>query len=211
MSSRDFPRPATPMPRAHPARMTARKVAAGERPLHSPLDCYPHGRGDRPGNVPGALRGREIRHKSHIPLRQRHFELAPWKTPATFKVMTLGEKLQSIRRECGLSQGAIGGQGFISAPGLDQAGKRTTFPQREAHPPARRLAGGGQTHPLFDGEGFARGNCSRSSTWGVPRCSCVSLPKPTPKTLPGASALLTPTAAAPKPKRVAPKPAKPRK
>ncbi len=31
--------------------------------------------------------------------------------------MTLGEKLQTIRRECELSQEAIGGQGFISAPG----------------------------------------------------------------------------------------------
>ena len=31
--------------------------------------------------------------------------------------MTLGEKLQSIRHECGLSQGAIGAQGFVSAPG----------------------------------------------------------------------------------------------
>ena len=31
--------------------------------------------------------------------------------------MTLGEKFQSIRRECGLSQGAIGAQGFVSAPG----------------------------------------------------------------------------------------------
>lgn len=31
--------------------------------------------------------------------------------------MTLGEKLQTIRRECGLSQEAIGAQGFISAPG----------------------------------------------------------------------------------------------
>ena len=31
--------------------------------------------------------------------------------------MTLGEKLQTIRRECDLSQEAIGGQGFISAPG----------------------------------------------------------------------------------------------
>jgi transcriptional regulator with XRE-family HTH domain len=31
--------------------------------------------------------------------------------------MTLGEKLSTIRRECGLSQEAIGAQGFISAPG----------------------------------------------------------------------------------------------
>ena len=31
--------------------------------------------------------------------------------------MTLGEKLKSIRRDCGLSQEAIGAQGFVSAPG----------------------------------------------------------------------------------------------
>ncbi len=31
--------------------------------------------------------------------------------------MTLGEKLKSIRRESGLSQEAIGAQGFVSAPG----------------------------------------------------------------------------------------------
>ncbi len=31
--------------------------------------------------------------------------------------MTLGEKLRSIRKDCGLSQEAIGTQGFISAPG----------------------------------------------------------------------------------------------
>ena len=31
--------------------------------------------------------------------------------------MTLGEKLKLIRHECGLSQEAIGAQGFISTPG----------------------------------------------------------------------------------------------
>ena len=31
--------------------------------------------------------------------------------------MTLGEKLKSIRRESGLSQEAVGAQGFVSAPG----------------------------------------------------------------------------------------------
>ena len=31
--------------------------------------------------------------------------------------MTLGDKLKSIRRESGLSQEAIGAQGFVSAPG----------------------------------------------------------------------------------------------
>lgn len=31
--------------------------------------------------------------------------------------MTLGEKLKSIRRECGLSQEAVGAQGFVSTPG----------------------------------------------------------------------------------------------
>ncbi len=31
--------------------------------------------------------------------------------------MTLGEKLKSIRNECGLSQEAIGAQGFVSTPG----------------------------------------------------------------------------------------------
>ena len=31
--------------------------------------------------------------------------------------MTLGEKLKSIRSECGLSQEAVGAQGFVSAPG----------------------------------------------------------------------------------------------
>ena len=31
--------------------------------------------------------------------------------------MTLGEKLKSIRRDCGLSQEAIGAQGFVSTPG----------------------------------------------------------------------------------------------
>ena len=31
--------------------------------------------------------------------------------------MTLGDKLQSIRHDCGLSQGSIGAQGFVSAPG----------------------------------------------------------------------------------------------
>ena len=31
--------------------------------------------------------------------------------------MTLGEKLKTIRRECGLSQEAFGAQGFVSAPG----------------------------------------------------------------------------------------------
>ncbi len=31
--------------------------------------------------------------------------------------MTLGEKLKMIRRDCGLSQEAVGAQGFISAPG----------------------------------------------------------------------------------------------
>lgn len=31
--------------------------------------------------------------------------------------MTLGEKLKSIRHECGLSQEAIGAQGFVSTPG----------------------------------------------------------------------------------------------
>lgn len=31
--------------------------------------------------------------------------------------MTIGEKLKSIRRDCGLSQEAIGAQGYISAPG----------------------------------------------------------------------------------------------
>ena len=33
------------------------------------------------------------------------------------RFMTLGEKLKSIRRDCGLSQEAIGAQGFISTPG----------------------------------------------------------------------------------------------
>ena len=31
--------------------------------------------------------------------------------------MTLGEKLKTIRRECGLSQEALGAQGFVSTPG----------------------------------------------------------------------------------------------
>ncbi len=31
--------------------------------------------------------------------------------------MTLGEKLKAIRRDCGLSQEAIGAQGFVSTPG----------------------------------------------------------------------------------------------
>jgi transcriptional regulator with XRE-family HTH domain len=31
--------------------------------------------------------------------------------------MTLGEKLKTIRRECGLSQEAFGAQGFVSTPG----------------------------------------------------------------------------------------------
>ena len=31
--------------------------------------------------------------------------------------MTLGEKLKMIRRDCGLSQEAIGAQGFVSTPG----------------------------------------------------------------------------------------------
>ena len=31
--------------------------------------------------------------------------------------MTLGEKLKTIRRECGLSQEAVGAQGFVSTPG----------------------------------------------------------------------------------------------
>ena len=31
--------------------------------------------------------------------------------------MTLGEKLKTIRRDCGLSQEAIGAQGFVSTPG----------------------------------------------------------------------------------------------
>jgi transcriptional regulator with XRE-family HTH domain len=31
--------------------------------------------------------------------------------------MTLGDKLKTIRRECGLSQEAIGAQGFVSTPG----------------------------------------------------------------------------------------------
>ena len=31
--------------------------------------------------------------------------------------MTLGEKLKLIRRDCGLSQEAIGAQGFVSTPG----------------------------------------------------------------------------------------------
>ena len=31
--------------------------------------------------------------------------------------MTLGEKLKSIRRDCGLSQEAFGAQGFVSTPG----------------------------------------------------------------------------------------------
>ena len=43
--------------------------------------------------------------------------------------MTLGEKLKLIRRESGLSQEAIGAQGFVSAPWMDQIGKRTTFAQ----------------------------------------------------------------------------------
>ena len=31
--------------------------------------------------------------------------------------MTLGEKLKTIRRDCGLSQEAFGAQGFVSTPG----------------------------------------------------------------------------------------------
>lgn len=31
--------------------------------------------------------------------------------------MTLGERLKAIRRDCGLSQEAIGAQGFVSTPG----------------------------------------------------------------------------------------------
>ena len=34
-----------------------------------------------------------------------------------FTLMTLGEKLKTIRRDCGLSQEAIGAQGFVSTPG----------------------------------------------------------------------------------------------
>ncbi len=53
-----------------------------------------------------------------IPYRQNeNYNLAAWLPLVTVVSMTLGEKLKMIRRDCGLSQEAIGAQGFVSTPG----------------------------------------------------------------------------------------------
>ena len=124
--------------------------------------------------------------------------------------MTLGEKLQSIRRECGLSQGAIGGQGFISAPGWIKLENGQRSPSEKL---IHQLVGW-LVEDKHIRSSTAKGLREELLTLKYMGSSSVflrELAKTHAKTLPGASALLTPTAPAPKPKRVAPKPAKPRK
>ncbi len=118
--------------------------------------------------------------------------------------MTLGEKLKAIRRECGLSQEAIGAQGFVSAPGWIKL-------ENSQRSPSEKLI-----KNLVDWlvrDKHVRTTYSKRlleelltlKYLGSPSKFVRDIATAHAKTMPGAEALLAPTPASAKPKRGRPK------
>lgn len=130
--------------------------------------------------------------------------------------MTLGDKLQSIRRECGLSQGAIGGQGFVSAPGWIKLENGQRSPSEKLiHQLVGWLVEG--KHIRSSAAKGLREELLTLKYLGSSSTFLRDLARLHAKTLPGAADLLPQKAAAskpkfkPKPKHVPPKAARSRK
>ena len=123
--------------------------------------------------------------------------------------MTLGEKLKAIRRECGLSQEAIGAQGFVSAPGWIKL-------ENSQRSPSEKLIRNLVTWLVQDKH--VRATNSKRLTeelltlkyLGSTSKFVREIATAHAKQMPGAEALLAPTPAGSKPKRGRPKLSAPR-
>lgn len=118
--------------------------------------------------------------------------------------MTLGEKLKTIRRDCGLSQEAIGAQGFVSAPGWIKLENAQRSPSEKL---IRNLVGW-----LVQDKHVRSSNAKRLTEelltlkyLGSPSRFVRELATAHAKKMPGAEALLAPSPAGVKPKRGRPK------
>lgn len=118
--------------------------------------------------------------------------------------MTLGEKLKAIRRECGLSQEAVGAQGFVSAPGWIKL-------ENSQRSPSEKLI-----KKLVDWlvqDKHVKASTAKKLTeelltlkyLGSPSKFVRDIATAHAKTMPNAETLLAPTPASAKPKRGRPK------
>ncbi len=118
--------------------------------------------------------------------------------------MTLGEKLKTIRRDCGLSQEAIGAQGFVSAPGWIKLENSQRSPSEKL---IKHLVSW-----LVQDKHVKSAAAKRLTEelltlkyLGSPSKFVHDLAVNHAKSMPGAEALLAPTPASAKPKRGRPK------